>query len=205
MPEIINTYTKDGIKIGEIEKNKYYENTNSDKQPWIECVTCFVIDRANKKVLFEKRGKNQIDAGKIDLCSGHIRSNELPIQCMVRELNEELSISENESRNLRYLGSVGLDYSLAEDKGKKYPNLKCLTTVYALKIQDISKIKIDSEEVEKIRWVDFDDAISFIKCNMALFACGEHSKREFEKIFNQLRAYMFSPRQIARDKTYCEQ
>lgn len=208
MPEMINTYTKDGIQIGIIEKSKYYQNTNPDTQPWIKCVTCFVIDEKTNKILFEKRGMHQIDAGKLDLCSGHVRCNEslkqdqslkqskpslqseLPLQCMIRELYEELSIPEDDSRNLKCLGEVAMDYSLLSEERDEHPNLKCLATIYALKMKNISKIKMDGEEVVQMGWLDFDDAIGFVTHNMTRFAYDESSKRAFDNIFDSLKKYM---------------
>ena len=197
MPEMISTYTKDGTKIGVIEKKKYYQNPNPNTQPWIKCVTCFVIDENTNKILFEKRGMHQIDAGKLDLCSGHVRCNksslqsELPMQCMIRELDEELSISEDYSRNLKCLGEVAMDYSLLKKERDEHPNLKCLATIYALKMKDISKIKMDGEEVVQMGWLDYDDAIGFVRQNMTRFAYDESSKEQFEGMFLALKEYMY--------------
>ena len=191
MPEMLNTYTKDGIKIGKVDKKEYYKNRDTKTQPWIKCVTCFVIDDANKKILFEKRGKTQIDAGKLDLCSGHVSGDELPIQTMVRELQEELGITEDDSRNLKYLGKVDMDYYLLSNKGENFPNLKCLGTVYALKMHDISKIKIDNYEVVREGWLDYEDAIGFVKNNMTRFAYTEETAEKFDEVFSTLKEYMY--------------
>ena len=103
MSELIDIYTEDGQKIGTVSKKEYYSG-NIEDVPWIKCCTCFVIDENGKKVLFEKRGKRFLDPGKLDLCSGHVQSGEVPTQSMIRELEEELSIKENDSRNVHYLG-----------------------------------------------------------------------------------------------------
>ena len=104
MAEMIDIYTKEGIKIGTISKKEYY-SLNGDI-PWIKCCTCFVVDQESNKILFEKRGKRCLDPGKLDLCSGHVRSGEVPIQGMVRELGEELNIPESVARNIQYLGKI---------------------------------------------------------------------------------------------------
>ena len=132
MTELIDIYTEEGQKIGRISKKAYYSGNIKDI-PWIRCCTCFVIDEKGQKVLFEKRGKRFLDPGKLDLCSGHVRSGEVPTQSMIRELDEELSIKENNSRNVHYLGELKVDYTKLRDE-TDIKQLKCFVSFYALKI-----------------------------------------------------------------------
>ena len=63
MDEILDICTENGEKIGTISKKEYY--SLKQKAPWIKCVTCFVIDEKNKKILFEKRGNTRNRCWKI--------------------------------------------------------------------------------------------------------------------------------------------
>ena len=181
MAELIDIFKENGEKIGTISKRNYYSWTD-ENLPWIKCATCFVIDDKNKKILFEKRGKRFLDPGKLDLCSGHVRSGEIPMQCMIRELDEELSIKQEDSQNLHYLGNVQVDYTKLKDETNR-KNLKCFVSVYALKVQDIDKIKIDNVEAINMGFLDFDDAIGFIQNSMTRMPYEESLKLQYDLIF----------------------
>jgi len=164
MSESIDIYTEEGKKFGTIHKKEYYSG-DIKNVPWIKCCTCFVIDDKEKKILFEKRGKRFLDPGKLDLCSGHVQSGELPIQAMVRELNEELSIKEDDSRSIHYLGELKIDYTNLKDETNK-KQLKCFVSTYALRMKDISKIQIDNNEAISMGWLNLEDTLGFISNNM---------------------------------------
>ena len=195
MAELIDIFKENGEKVGTISKRNYYSWTD-ENLPWIKCATCFVIDDKNKKILFEKRGKRFLDPGKLDLCSGHVRSGEIPMQCMIRELDEELSIKQEDSQNLHYLGNVQVDYTQLKDETNR-KNLKCFVSVYALKMQEIDKIEIDNIEAINMGFLDFDDAIGFIQNSMTRMPYEESLKLQYDLIFQNLKQYMFQ-----KDKDY---
>lgn len=189
MSELIDICTEEGRKIRTITKREYYSGNIKDI-PWIKCCTCFVIDDNENKILFEKRGKRFLDPGKLDLCSGHIQSGEVPLQGMVRELNEELNISENDSRNVHYLGQLKIDYTKLKEETSRMP-LKCFVDVYALKINDISKIKVDNQEAVSIGWLNLEDTVGFISNNMTRIPYEEELKEDYIKIFDNLKRYIY--------------
>ena len=188
MTELIDIYTEDGQKIGTISKKEYYSG-NIKNIPWIKCCTCFVIDENGQKVLFEKRGKRFLDPGKLDLCSGHVQAGEVPTQSMIRELDEELSIKENDSRNVHYLGKLRLDYTKLKDE-KDRKQLKCFLSAYALKMKDISGIQIDNNEAINMGWLSLEDAIGFISNNMTRLPYDEELAQQYREIFERLKKYI---------------
>ena len=187
MAEMIDIYTKEGIKIGTISKKEYY-SLNGDI-PWIKCCTCFVVDQESNKILFEKRGKRFLDPGKLDLCSGHVRSGEVPIQGMVRELGEELNIPESVARNIQYLGKMDVDYTNLEDETNR-KNLKCFVSCYALKVKNQSEIAIDGREAINKGWLNYDDSIGFISNSMTRLPYENSLVEKYDAIFDKLRAFM---------------
>ena len=195
MSELIDIYTEDGQKIGTISKKEYYSGNIKDV-PWIKCCTCFVIDENERKVLFEKRGKRFLDPGKLDLCSGHVQTGEVPTQSMIRELDEELSIKEDDSRNVHYLGELRLDYTKLKDETDR-KQLKCFVSVYALKMKDISGIQIDNNEAISMGWLSLEDAIGFISNNMTRIPYDEELEHQYKEIFEGLKSYI-SP-ELKRD------
>ena len=187
MAEMIDIYTKEGIKIGTISKKEYY-SLNGDI-PWIKCCTCFVVDQETNKILFEKRGKRFLDPGKLDLCSGHVRSGEVPIQGMVRELGEELNIPESVARNIQYLGKMDVDYTNLEDETNR-KNLKCFVSCYALKVKNQSEIAIDGREAINKGWLNYDDSIGFISNSMTRLPYENSLVENYDAIFDKLRTFM---------------
>ena len=189
MAELIDIYTEDGQKMGTISKKEYYSGDIKDV-PWIKCCTCFVIDDKEQKVLFEKRGKRFLDPGKLDLCSGHVQSGEVPTQSMIRELDEELSIPEDNARNIRYLGELKIDYTKLTDETDK-KQLKCFVSVYALKMREIAGIQIDNNEAVSMGWLSLEDAIGFISNNMTRLPYNEQLEQEYNRIFANLKCYIY--------------
>ena len=190
MAELLDIFTEQGQKIGTISKKEYYSWEDQETLPWINCCTCFVIDDKNKKILFEKRGKRFLDPGKLDLCSGHVQSGEAPLQGMIRELDEELSIGENDSRNVHFLGKMKLDYTNLEDETNR-KSLKCFVSVYALRMQDISNIQIDGKEAIQKGWLIYDDAVGFIANSMTRMPYDSTLAPQYSAIFEKLNSYMF--------------
>jgi 8-oxo-dGTP pyrophosphatase MutT (NUDIX family) len=188
MAEMIDIYTEDKQKVGTMSKREYYSQKGDDV-PWINCCTCFVIDSKNKKILFEKRGKRFLDPGRLDLCSGHVRSGEEPMIGMIRELKEELSIDESVSSSIKHVGNMKVDYTQLQDETDR-KRLKCFVSIYALKVYDISKIQIDNKEAISLGWLDFNDAKGFIENSMTRMPYNENLKSQYDTIFEKLDEYI---------------
>lgn len=188
MDEILDTFTKDGIKTGTMGKKTYYSQKGD--VPWIKCCSCFVVDKNEGKILFEKRGNTLIDAGKLDLCSGHVQAGEVPRISMVRELAEELGIKpEISSFSLAHLGDVLVDYSSLSDPTNR-KNMKCIASMFALGISDLDKINIDNNEVVRFAWLSKEDALNFIKSSMTRIPYEESLAKQYEGIFKKLEEFM---------------
>lgn len=187
MDEKLDIFTKDGRKIGVISKKDYYSQT--EENYWIKCCSCFVVDKTSNKILFEKRGNTLIDSGKLDLCSGHVKSGELPRVSIARELNEELGIPQNISSTVNFLGDVLVDYSDLSDPTIKR-NIKCITSMYALGIIDLSQIHIDNDEVVRYAWLSIEDARSFIENGMTRLPYETSLKRSYDMVFKKLDKFL---------------
>ena len=197
--DVLDIYTKDGQKIGEMPKKAYYNGNLKDIQ-WIKCCTCFVVDAKTGNILFEKRGKVELDSGKLDLCSGHVRSQELPFQAMIRELREELNISESVASNIKHLSDVHIDYTtLSDEENRK--RLKAIVSIFALKVHDINQIKKDNIEVVKTGWLSHKDSVSFIKNGMTRIPYEESFSQQFEEVFSKLDDFIISKKKDS-DKIY---
>lgn len=187
MDENLDIFTKDGKKIGIMPKKFYYSQTG--EVHWIKCCSCFVVDKSENKILFEKRGNTFIDAGKLDLCSGHVKSGEVPRVAMARELNEELGIPMHIASTSRLLGEILVDYSDLSDPTTRR-NMKWITSMYALGITDLSQIHIDNDEVVRYAWLSLKDARGFIESGMTRLPYEESLKRQYDMVFHMLDKFM---------------
>ena len=168
MTELLDTFDEYGNKTGTIQKG---EKTSD----YVKCCSCFVVNGKNQ-VLIEKRGKTVLDAGKLDLCSGHVQSGEVPTQGMIREIMEELGIKEDEARNIRNIGRILIDFN------KVGGNFKCITDMFVLKRKN-EDLALQDEEVKGIEYSDFEEALNLIRENKTRLPYSV----EFEEIFDKLK------------------
>ena len=167
MEELIDTFDETGNKTGTIIKGQ----KTSD---YIKCCSCFVVDSKNR-VLVEKRGNTVLDAGKLDLCSGHVQSGEISIQGMIRELKEELGIEESECYgNIKKMGTVTIDF-------KKF---KCFTDVFLLK-RSKETLALQDEEVKGIEYYGVEEVFDLIRTGKTRIPY-EQDTEKFEQIFNKI-------------------
>lgn len=168
MTELLDTFDEYGNKTGTIQKG---EQTSD----YVKCCSCFVVNGKNQ-ILIEKRGQTVLDAGKLDLCSGHVQSGEVPIQGMVREIVEELGIKEDEARNIKNIGKILIDFN------KVGGNFKCITDMFVLKRKN-EDLALQDEEVKGIEYYDLEGALNLIRENKTRLPYSP----EFEEIFNKLK------------------
>lgn len=187
MEENLDVFTKEGINIGVMSKKFYYSQTG--EVPWIKCCSCFIVDKNENKILFEKRGNTFIDAGKLDLCSGHVKSGELPRVAIAREINEELGIPLNITSTANFLGEILVDYSNLSDPTIRR-NMKCITSMYALGITDLNQISIDNDEVVRYAWLSLKDARGFIENGMTRLPYETTLKKQYDFVFKKLDNFM---------------
>lgn len=189
--EKIVIYTEEKEPIGIIGKGLYGKmNTLSFKgrevHPWIECVTCFIIDPLDEKIAVELRGKDEIDAGMLDTVSGHVRYGEISRTTMAREMCEEVGMlgytNSEIIEKLNFIGRVKVDFS----KEDKKMNMRCFAKVYAFLIDSKESLKANESAVAKLAWVDKEDVKSAIRASMFRFPYTEENKDIYEKIFENL-------------------
>ena len=72
---------------------------NTKKRHMVK-VACYMIVLVNNKLLLMKRKNSGCDDGTYTVPSGHMESNETPLECAVRETMEEIGITVTESEFL---------------------------------------------------------------------------------------------------------
>lgn len=171
MTELLDTFDAKGNKTGTIQKGQLTKD-------YVLCCSCFVVDSKNR-VLVEKRGNTVLDAGKLDLCSGHVQSGEISIQGMIRELQEELGIQEEESRNIRMLERIPIDFTRVGGK------FKCLTDIFLLK-RNKETLALQDEEVKGIEYYPIEEVFNLIRQEKTRIPYTQQAEK-FEKIFVKIQ------------------
>ncbi len=145
MEEIFDVYTRDGKKIGTAPKSKCHsENPLFYHKPvWI-----WIIN-SKGEILIQKRAKTKKNFPSLwDMPSaGHVVSGETCKEGAIRETFEELGVETKEG-DYEYIGEYIYDFAWE------------LAQIYFLRLDyEIEKFKISTEEVEKIKWLNYDDFI----------------------------------------------
>lgn len=201
--EKIAIYTKDKEKLLDISKIAYERHASQGFmcrkkgsryngrfiKPWIECVTCFVINKSNNKVLVEKRATSEINPEELDLVSGHVKSWELNRIAMIRELEEEISMNGYDRTHIAdklcFLGKIDMDFEKHLEDYKK-ANLRCFATVYGLLVDDDYGIEAKDSAVEEIYWYDYDEVKQGIRNSKFRFPYVSENKEQYENTFRNL-------------------
>lgn len=205
MNERVLVYTEEGELIGTVDKKNYERLPNKikfkgkDVEPWLKCVTCFLIDKNDKKVAVESRGLDEIDPGELDLCSGHISEGESPIQTMVREAQEEMTMKGYTpieiEKNLIFCGNVKMDFTKGKiNKGK---NLRCDASVYAILLDGKDCIETNTSAVARIAWMDFEKVKQKIRNAEFRFPYTEQTAESYEQAFGRIDRVLKRQKEIS--------
>lgn len=160
--ELLDIRREDGSLTGEVrERSIAHENgdLHGTSHVWI-------VRRGkteNWEVLMQKRSKNKDSfPGCYDISSaGHISSGYDYRESALRELEEELGICA-EPEDLQY-GFMHLGYAEANFYGKPFKNAEVSAVYIYDKEVDITKLKLQEEEVESVRWMDYEVALKEIR------------------------------------------
>jgi 8-oxo-dGTP pyrophosphatase MutT (NUDIX family) len=82
----------------------------------LEFVSSVIINEKGNVLLLKRRNDLKLDAGKYDLCSGHMKQGEVPIQSMLREINEEIGLKHEEIKRIEKLGDIPTPHEQFLDK-----------------------------------------------------------------------------------------
>lgn len=179
-------YDINGNLKGIIEKNK---EKDIQDNIWLKGVSCFILNQDNK-ILIEKRTNKGLTPSKLDLCSGHVDSDEVPTQAIIRELKEELGIELDESMNVIKL-TENPSPLVFESSGKKK---NFLIDFYCLKRKK-SNVVTQKDEVADVAWIDMEKCFELIKTGNTKFPVNY----DYEDIFQKVRD-LVNPRNIEDDK-----
>ena len=127
---------------------------------WHRAVYAFLIDN-NFNILLQKRSKNKkLWPNKWDVTvGGHVDEGEIGRQTIIRECREELGIDVKENE-IKYLVSSTSVYEKNNYLNKHYDECYLI-----LKDVDITKLKLQKEEVSDVQYFSKDELLERIENN----------------------------------------
>ena len=142
--EILDLYDNLGKKLNETIIRG--ETIPSNKNIMLSVI---FIKNSEGKYLIQKTSKEK---GRLySSTGGHVIHGETGLDTILRELKEELNISISKEK-IKYISTF------------KYPNKNCIFNTYLLEVNnsDLTNIKIQKEEVEKIIFLSVKEIESLI-------------------------------------------
>lgn len=180
-------YDKDKNYLGNIKAKDEKKLTDE----YLCGVTCFVINEDNQ-VLMEVRANTELTPGKVDLVSGHVNGSETCTQAMIRELNEEVGITNIDGGNLKKINK--LPKSLGFESNGKIRNF--FIDFYCFKTKK-EHFTLQPEEVKSIKWVDMNQAFDMIKNGKTKFP-KQQDNVNYDEIFKEVERFGKSEEQKQR-------
>lgn len=209
--EKIIVYTRDKEPICAISR-KYYEKIDKLRfkgkffEPWVECVTCFIINPKDNTVAIQLRSSDETDANEYNLCSGYVRKEEINIISMMRELQEEMAMdgyaNSELADKLLFCGKVKMDFSKIPNNKSK--NLRCFASVYSILVDDIKCVRPNEASVSKVRWMEYETLKNAIRTSMFRFPYTKENEEQYEKVFKNIDKIIYDKKFVMSEQEYLE-
>ena len=159
--EFFDVLDENGQKTGKIKERSLVHEDGD-----IHGTVHIWIRRKTKKgydLLLQKRSMEKDSfPGCYDISSaGHISAGDEPLESAIRELSEELGIHATKD-DLKYVGThEGI--ATGHFHGRDFKNHEISSVYIYEEPVDIDKLKLQTDEVEDVIWIDFDELLAKIK------------------------------------------
>ncbi len=157
MPEYFDVLNEKGEYTKEIKTREECHKNGL----WHKAVVVFILSEDNKRVLLQKRSmRKALWPGLWDVTAGgHVLSNELGYQAVIRETKEEIGIDINKN-DLEFIGSTLSENTQGLTINRHFNEFYIVHK--EIKLEDIT---LDAEEVEDIKWFDIEEILERTKNN----------------------------------------
>jgi len=162
--ELFDIVDENGNKTGVVQERGVVHRTGMMHRS----VHMWIVNKdenGKTKILLQKRSKNKDShPGCYDISSaGHISAGDEVINSAIREIKEELGIDAKEE-DFKYIGNHR-GYFKDYFYGKLFfDNSISPVYIYCQKV-DIEKLTLQKEEIESVKWFDFDECYELVKTN----------------------------------------
>lgn len=143
-------------------------------------------DKGGFDVLLQKRSANKDSyPGCYDISSaGHLPSGQEYLESALRELEEELGISDVKPEDLHYIG-MNEEFNHEEFYGKPFRNHEISAVYVYIKPVDEKELRLQEEEVESVIWMDYDVCMSRLHDEDFVNCINEQEFRMLGKVVKQ--------------------
>ena len=119
---------------------------------WHRAVALYIVNSKNQVLMQKRSAHKKTWAGCWDFaCGGHVDAGELGLFSVIREADEELGIK-LEPNNVRYMCGY-----ISDNKNDKMWDRHFNEYYVAFVDFDINEVKLQENEVDEIKWVDYID------------------------------------------------
>ena len=153
--EIFDVIDKDGNPTGETVTR---EQAHTEGIPHRTAHIWILRKKEGRiQVLLQKRSKNKDSfPGMFDTSSaGHIQAGDEPLESALRELEEELGIHATPEQ-LHFAGTFPISFA-KEFHGKMFRDEELAFVYIYDQPVNITKLVLQKEEVEEVRWMDYEE------------------------------------------------
>ena len=145
----------------------------------LEFVSGIITNKEGNVLILKRRKDLKLDPGKFDLCSGHMKEGELPLQSMYREIEEETGIDPYQIKSIEKIGDIEtpheklkntvthifhaqIEKSLREIN-KSIKNMQKPEMEKALFLKDVETLRVLQRDSEMLRTVYTDELENIFK------------------------------------------
>lgn len=159
--EYLEVRNKDGSKTGQVKsRDKVHQDgdIHGTSHVWI----IRNLDEKLEVLLQLRSEKKDSYPNCYDISSaGHIPSGFDFLDSAIRELEEELGINADKS-DLKYIG-MHFGQAIANFYGKEFINNEISAVYIYDKSVEVDQLKLQKEEVQAVRWFDYEECLEKIK------------------------------------------
>ncbi len=178
MKEYFDILNENGEFINEVASREDCHK----KGLWHKATVVFVVSTDNKKILLQQRSATKKSWPNLwDITAGgHVLQNELGYQSVIRETKEEIGI-DIKKEELEFIGATR-----SIDTAGIGPNKHYNEYYIVHKDINIDDIKLQTEEVQAVKWFNVEDIKNRINDNFkdltGKYGCWEYLIKYFEFI-----------------------
>jgi len=91
------------------------EQAKNAQNDTLEFVSTIITDKQGRPLLLKRLDTLKLDPGKYDMCSGHMKKGECPMQSMYRELREEVGMMHYDMLQVNKLGDIATPHPMFQN------------------------------------------------------------------------------------------
>lgn len=91
------------------------EQARNAQNDTLEFVSTIITDKQGRPLLLKRLDTLKLDPGKYDMCSGHMKKGECPMQSMYRELREEVGMMHYDMLQVSKLGDIATPHPMFQN------------------------------------------------------------------------------------------